>query len=82
MFKVNDIKYLETRNGVAFTANLLMNDAKVGTIENDGNGGATSEYTTKDYRELISQASKNAGFDYIENYLNHLMDIAEGIPKR
>jgi hypothetical protein len=38
--RVSSVKQMATHNGVAFTAVLRLDGRRVGTIENDGNGGA------------------------------------------
>ncbi len=75
------IKYLPTHNGVAFTADLLIGGNKAGTIENNGNGGDTHAYTLREAREQIEAESKLQGFDLVEYFLDHLMDVAEGVAK-
>ena len=61
---VKNIKYLNTSCGVAFTASLYENNKKVGMIENAGQGGDT-----------FCRERNNLD----ENYLNKLLDIAEGV---
>ena len=58
--KVTNIKYLETRNGVAFTGDII-NDApikpeKIGSIANEGNGGGTWAYCTNKFRHVLTAA--------------------------
>lgn len=64
MHTVKNIKYLNTSRGVAFTADLYKDGEKVGVIENHGNGGDTFCRSQR----LLD-----------EDYLNNLLDIAEGV---
>ncbi len=81
-FTASNIKYLETARGVAFTASLLHNGVKVGTIENEGNGGDTrARLTTYAARPEIDKAVKAGGFAHEENFLDNLLDIAEGVTR-
>lgn len=73
------IKYLETNNGVAFTANLLLNGKIVGTIENNGNGGDTHSRCLGRVNKLLTKEATMWGFVRDENFLDALMDFAEGI---
>lgn len=41
-YRVTEMDALETRNGVTFVAIVERNGERVGTIENEGNGGPTS----------------------------------------
>jgi len=63
-YSVKNIKYLETSRGVAFTADLYEDSNKVGVVENQGMGGDT--YC-------------RAKPDLDEGYLEHILDVAEGI---
>jgi hypothetical protein len=45
-FSMSAYRAHSTRNGVAFTASVLHFGRKVGTIEQDGNGGMTRYYFT------------------------------------
>lgn len=63
---VKNIKYLETSQGLAFTASLYEDGIRVGMIENQGQGGDTY------CRERNSLS---------EEFLNNLLDIAEGVVK-
>ena len=78
----DSIKYLQTRNGVAFTADLMTIDGKIGTVENNGNGGDTHAYMIdKEKQQWLDQSRDNADFRLMEHYLDHLMDVAEGVAR-
>ena len=75
------IKYLETDRGVAFNADLAEDDVKVGTVHNNGRGGAT--YVSLDqglggdvHARLEEASNKSGGTEW---YLDELMDVAEGV---
>ena len=83
MFSINPttIKYLETPNGVAFSAELLEDGDKIATVHNNGNGGATyldlvNGWGTPEHKRLEAEAEP---YDGMEWYLDHLMDVAEGV---
>lgn len=40
-YEVKELKQLEGSRGVSFTANIYLNNKKIGTVENKGVGGAT-----------------------------------------
>lgn len=42
--RVTELQQMSTRNGVAFTATVAFDGVTVGTITNNGNGGATEPY--------------------------------------
>jgi len=79
--KPNSIKYLETDRGVAFSADLLEDGSKVGTVHNNGRGGATyidlNEGLGGTVHARLEDASNDSGGT--EWYLEELMDAAENI---
>ena len=74
---ISSIKYGETPRGVAYTASLLLNGEKVGTINNDGIGGDT--YYHGKHNAILQYEAKVAGYTVMEHYFEHLMDVAEGV---
>lgn len=85
----SSIKYGRTPNGVAFSADLYSMDTreKVGTVNNDGDGGATylrPRYDDKARAEAFMEveAAATENHSYSELYYEHLMDIAEGNAKK
>jgi hypothetical protein len=83
MFSINpkSIKYLETSRGVAYTADLMENNKKVGTVENTGQGGATFPNLTGGlgttvHKRLEACVTDDHGLG-LESYLEELMDKAE-----
>jgi hypothetical protein len=79
--KPSTIKYLETSRGVAFTADLLLDGVKVGSIENTGQGGATFPRIDGGWggvtMKRLEEAAKPS--DGVEWYLEELMNVAEQI---
>jgi len=52
---VKNVSYLETSRGVAYTAPIYLDEQEIGLIENRGDGGATTIFIEKDYREEFNQ---------------------------
>jgi hypothetical protein len=83
MFSIDkkSIKYLETPNGVAYSADLYEDDKHIGTIHNNGNGGATFLNLYDGFGTPVHKRLEEAAlsFDAMEWYLEHLMNIAEKV---
>lgn len=78
--KPETIKYLETTRGAAFSAQVLRGEKVVGWAQNNGDGGATylTRLTAHFDREAFKHEFIKNGMTE-ENYLEHLMNQAEGI---
>ena len=81
----NSIQYFETTRGVAFSADLLLDGVKVGTVEHAGQGGwaqaelnGTHDSTIRKQLEHAAHEQENGGAE-VEYYLEHLMDVAKGV---
>ncbi len=81
--KKTSIKYLQTRNGVAYTAELYMGKNKVCKIHNDGQGGDTHQDGSLGRLKWALDAEAKEmfpeGFEPTSQYLEHLMNEAEGV---
>ncbi|MFE8701227.1 hypothetical protein ACFYKX_11530 [Cytobacillus sp. FJAT-54145] len=79
---IKSISYLETSRGVAYTAPLLLDGKEVGTIENQGNGGATMIRMNHEAQEEFQSrmntyfAEQNLETDE-EVFAEHLIDVHE-----
>ena len=80
MFTVNakSIQYTPTDRGVAFTAELLEDGLKVGSVNNKGNGGGTFAYARPASMKRIKQLAFTNGMSD-ESYLEMLVNKAEGV---
>ncbi len=83
--KPNSIKYFDTSRGVAFSADLLLDGVKVGTIEHMGQGGVAEVCLIDNADDTVRKQLNRAVLEdenssaQIEYYLEHLMDVAEGV---
>ena len=63
MFRLKNLKMLETSDGVAWTADLTLNKKKVGWVEDDARGVVlTYKFDTKEVRIQFEEWSKMFGF--------------------
>lgn len=80
---VENVEYFGTSRGVAFTGKVFLDNQKVGTLENKGNGGATSFYIeNKEAREEFAIRMKEyftkENIQPIEEestFAEHLLDL-------
>lgn len=78
--RVTDLRQMPTRNGVAFTATAAFDGVTVGTITNDGNGGATEPYVAHPlfgWRELagyVAASRRNGAPAAEEQVLDALVE--------
>lgn len=84
-FHAGNLKELETSRGIAWTADLFLDGEKVGTIENDGNGGQTrwhsmsgGHVTHQSLRAKLEEASEGlCDFEPEVRFLEEMVDIHE-----
>jgi hypothetical protein len=79
--RVTTLNQLPTSDGVAFTAKLHLDTTPVGTIENDGHGGATtyiavhsSPFNWRHMNQFVTQCRRNGEPVDEETVLNSLVD--------
>ena len=73
------IQYKETFSGVAYRATLLQDGVAVGCVQHNGDGGGAFVADLEhdfDYKMFKSEAEK---YGSEELYIEHLMDVAEGV---
>lgn len=81
-FSINPagIQYKETFKGIAYRATVLQDGVAVGCVQNNGDGGGS--YVTDiehdfDVKAFKKEAEKQGYTE--EFYIEHLMDLAEGV---
>jgi hypothetical protein len=79
--RVTALHQLPTSDGVAFTAEVRLDNAPVGMIENDGHGGATSyvavnssPFNWRDMHQFVTACRRNGEPVDEERVLNSLVD--------
>jgi len=80
--KAGSAKQFETRRGIAYNAELCnMDGVVIGDIENKGDGGATTIWVDKEYRDQWNCDLKSKGFEahHEEDLAEWFFDVEDGL---
>lgn len=76
-YRIRTTQVMEHSRGVAWVADLMCGDVKIGTVEQEGNGGADRVYLSNSAYEMIWKLAVRAAFADDEEAATYYMLCAE-----